>query len=133
MSFNYCPEGRGFTVPKPMEDRTVELPKVRASAPTPIMAAPADQPLTAEHRKVMDEIDTLAREARTHLTAWDAREDDSDRAAAAAMGHAIKSAKQLIDVVRGLHSGLVLEDAITAVEDERESYAIRKSDSTGSV
>lgn len=26
--FNYSPEGRGFTVPAPLEDRTVQLPRI---------------------------------------------------------------------------------------------------------
>lgn len=129
--FNYTPEGPGFKVPAPLEDRTVPLVKVR-SAPAPIMAAPADSPLTAEHRRVLDEIETLAQAARTHLAGWDGRESDSDREAAAAMGHAIAAVKHLVQVGKELHSGLVLEDAITAVDDERESYSIRRNE-TGSV
>jgi hypothetical protein len=27
-SFNYTPEGRGFTVPAPLEDRTLQLPRL---------------------------------------------------------------------------------------------------------
>lgn len=129
--FNHSPEGRGFTVPAPLEDRTVILPRVR-TAPAPIMAAPADEPLTAEHRKSLDEIETLAREARKHLAGWDGRKSDSDPAAAAAMGSAIAAMKQLVKVGREFHSGLVLEDAFTAVEDDRESYSIRPNE-TGSV
>lgn len=130
-SFNYTPEGRGFTVPAPLEDRTVPLVKVR-SVPAPIMAAPADEPLTSEHRRVLDEVDTLAREARQHLTVWDRRASDSDKEAAAAMGRAIAAVKQLVKVGKEFHSGLVLEDAFTAVDDERESYSIRPNE-TGSV
>jgi len=130
-SFNYSPEGPGFRVPAPLEDRTVPLVKVQA-VPAPIMAAPADEPLTVEHRRVLDEIETLAKEARQHLSGWDGRESDSDPEAAAAMGWAIASIKQLLKVSKELHSGLVLEDTITAVDDERESYSIRRNE-TGSV
>lgn len=79
MSFNYTPEGPGFRAPAPLEDRTVQLPRVRAAAPAPIMAAPADEPVTPEHRRVLDEIETLARAARTHLSGWDGRESYSIR------------------------------------------------------
>jgi hypothetical protein len=94
-------------------------------------------PLTVEHAEALEGIEALAARAREHLTGWDARESDSDPAAAAAMGHAIAAAKSLIESAKRFHSGLVLEDAITAVEDDREAYAIRrKSDpnsATGSV
>lgn len=133
MIFNYHPEGPGFTAPVPLEDRTVQLPRVRTAAPAPIMAAPVDQPLTAEHRRVLDEIETLAQEARKHLARWDARYSDSDPEAAAAMGLAIAAMKQLVKASKELHSGLVLEDAITAVEDDRESYSIRRTGESGSV
>ncbi len=55
--------------PEKVEVPTVELPKVRTAAPVPIMAAPADAPLTSEHRKVMDELDTLFRRSRLIHTA----------------------------------------------------------------
>ncbi|GAA2159165.1 MULTISPECIES: hypothetical protein [Glycomyces] len=94
-------------------------------------------PLTPEHAEALDGIDGLTKQAREHLAGWDRRESDSDPAAAAAMGQAIAAAKALLESVKQLHSGLVLEDAITAVEDDREAYAIRsKSDPnrmTGSV
>jgi hypothetical protein len=130
VSFNYSPEGRGFTVPAPLEDRTVLLPRVR-TAPAPIMAAPADEPLTAEHRRALDEIETLAREARKHLAGWDGRESDSDPAAEAAMGWAIAAVKQLVKVGAALQRDLVFEDSVTAVDDGREAYEARKQ--TGSV
>lgn len=129
MSFNYAGEGPGFRVPQPLEDQTVELPRARATAPAPIMAAP--DALTVEHRRVLDEVDSLARQAREQLTVWDGRASDSDPVAAAAMGQAIALAKRLVEVVRPFHSGLVLEDAITAVDDDREAYQIRGE--TGSV
>lgn len=128
----YRNEGPGFRVLPPLEDRTAELPKVRTD-PAPIMAAPADSPLTVQHRNVLDAIDTLSKETRKHLTEWDARESDGDAGAAAAMGQAIKTAKQLSKAVRELHSGLVMEDYVTAVEDDREAYEIRKNSETGTV
>ena len=115
-----------------MNDDTIDLPRVRTAAPAPIMAAPSDEPLTAEHRRVLDEIETLAGEARKHLAGWDGRKSDSDPSAEAAMGSAIAAVKQLVKVGREFHSGLVLEDAFTAVEDDRESYSIRPNE-TGSV
>lgn len=126
MTFNSNPRGRGFTVPAPLEDRTLPLPVVKTSAALPIMAAPADDGLTVEHRRVLDEITTLAAEARAQLTVWDRRSSDSDAAAAASMGQAIGLAKRLIEVSRPFHSGLVLEDTISAVDDDREAYEIRK-------
>jgi len=45
--FSYTPEGQGFTVPVPLEDRTVELSIVRTAAPVPIATAPADDTLAA--------------------------------------------------------------------------------------
>jgi hypothetical protein len=94
-------------------------------------------PLTAEHAGALAGIEALTEQVREHLAGWDARESDSDPAAAAAMGHAIAAAKALIESAKRFHSGLVLEDAITAVEDDREAYAIRRKDDpnaiTGSV
>jgi len=133
VSFNYHPEGPGFTAPAPLEDRTVRLERVRPAVPAPIMAAPVDGPLTTEHRKVLDEIETLAKEARRHLAGWGGRGSDSDPAAAADMGSAIAAMKQLVKVGKELHSGLVMEDTVTAVEDDRESYSIRRSGKSGSV
>lgn len=93
--------------------------------------------LTAEHAEALEGIEALAEQARGHLAGWDARENDSDPDAAAAMGHAIHAAKELLEAAKRFHSGLVLEDAITAVEDDREAYAIRRKDDpnaiTGSV
>jgi hypothetical protein len=125
--FNYSPEGRGFTVPAPLEDRTVLLPRVRTAAPAPIMAAPADEPLTAEHRKALDELETLAQEARKHLAGWDGRESDSDPAAVAAMGWAIAAVKRLVKVGAALQRDLVFEDSVTAVDDGREAYEATKA------
>lgn len=128
MSFSYSPEGRGFTVPVPLEDRTLPLPIVQNTAPAPIMAPPADQPLTPEHRKALDEIETLAQEARMHLAGWDGREADNDPAAEAAMGWAIAAVKQMVKVGRALQGDLVFEDSVTAVDDEREAYSMRKDE-----
>lgn len=115
-----------------MNGDTVELPRVRATAPAPIMAAPVDEPLTSEHRKALDEIETLAQEARRHLAGWDGRESDSDPAAEAAMGWAIAAVKKLVKVGSSLQGNLAFEDSTTAVDDHRESYAIRSNES-GSV
>lgn len=125
MTFKYNGEGPGFVVAPPLEDRTLPLPIMR-SEPAAIMAAPADLPLTEEHRKVLDEIDTLSAEARKHLAGWDGRESDSDPAAEAAMGWAIAAIKQLVKVGRKLQGDLVFEDSVTAVEDGREPYEARK-------
>lgn len=132
MSVNLNPEGPGFRLVRPLEDRdeTVPLPRVR-TAPAPIMAAPADLELTAEHRQALDTIGTLASAARTHLTVWDSRQDDSDRDAAAAMGQAIKAVEQIVKAGRELTRELRLEDAFTAVEDGREAYQIRRLPKAG--
>jgi hypothetical protein len=94
-------------------------------------------PLTSEHTGALDAIDGLTKQAREHLAGWDGRESDSDAAAAAAMGQAIAAAKALLESAKRLHSGLVLDDAITAVEADREAYAIRRKNNpnrmTGSV
>lgn len=137
MTYNYHPDGPGFTVSPPLEERTplgddtLPLPIVKTAAAA-IMAAPADLPLTDQHRKVLDELDTLAAEARRHLAGWDGRESDSDPAAEAAMGWAITTVKQLVKVGRGLLGDLRFEDTTTAVEDDRESYSIRMEE-TGTV
>jgi hypothetical protein len=39
--FNYSPEGRGFTAPAPLEDRTVQLPRLPKAAKP--LAAEADE------------------------------------------------------------------------------------------
>jgi len=126
VNFDYHPEGPGFTCPVPMEDRTVQLPRVRSTVPAPIMAAPVDEPLTVAHRKALDEIETLAGEARKHLSGWDGRESDSDPAAEAAMGWAIAAVKRLVKVGSSLQGDLVFEDSVTAVDDGREAYEARK-------
>lgn len=128
MTFNANPQGRGFTVPAPLEDRTVELPQVQ-SVPAPVMAAP--DALTPEHRKALDEIDTLAREARRHLSGWDGRGADDDPAAESAMGWALAAIKQLLKVGRELQGALRFEDAVTAVDDGREAYEVEKARSDG--
>jgi len=60
VSFKYSSEGRGFTVPVPLEDRTVELSIVRTVAPVPVATAPADATLTA----LLAAVDTHPKEIR---------------------------------------------------------------------
>jgi hypothetical protein len=78
MSFNYSPDGPGFTVPRPIEDRTAELAIVRTVAPTPVAAAPADKTLTT----ILDAVDKHAAEIR-RLAATTAAKATRERVRAA--------------------------------------------------
>lgn len=71
MSFSYRGEGPGFTVPRPLEDRTVELAIVRNPAPEPVAAeAEADTAasLMAELTEPMEFVERLMAGRANSLT-----------------------------------------------------------------